>query len=146
MEIEIGTVVVLKSGGPDMTVTRISLPQGDPRRNLYISAHQRPVGERGNNEDCPICGMMPRIDSSEAAVVATMHLAQQQWRTRHDAHIDLTVGAEITCVWAVDGEMRTETFPLDAVTDPRAEDAPDGGYRCRPWGRRHRRIVRREDV
>jgi hypothetical protein len=100
MEISIGSVVVLKGGGPKMTVTEI---------------HIHPNGNDVGSEACPICGPYPRIESSDALTMATMQLAQQTWRQRHDTHVDLKSHAAVTVVWMHQGACHTETFPIEAV-------------------------------
>lgn len=125
MDIAIGTVVVLKSGGPRMTVIEIRL------------AGQQSAS--GNGDGCPICGPVPRLDSNEASVLATMSLAQQQWRTRHDAHVDLKSGSLIQCCWIVDGKLEDAVFPMESLCDPEADDAPICCYRHR----RRRRVIGR---
>lgn len=101
-KIEIGSVVVLKGGGPKMTV-------------VGIAVHPNGGDSVARGEGCALCGAYPRIESSEAQVTATMMLAQQQWRTRHDAHVSLDSHTTLQCDWMRDEEHESGTFPLEAV-------------------------------
>lgn len=103
---KIGSVVRLKSGGPLMTVV-----------GIQVSGTQAAQTPAQNNGGCPMCGPYPKMDSSEGAVMATIILAQQQWRTRHDAHVKFDSETTVQVTWMTNGEAREGHVPLEALVE-----------------------------
>ena len=120
MTIEVGSVVVLRSGSLKMVVKELHLQEGKPL----------------NNNECAICGPYPRLESSEPQVMATMILAQQTWRQRHDAHAKLATVAHVTCSWMYDGRVDDGTFPVEALIEVGDASSGDAEAPVRPARKR----------
>jgi uncharacterized protein DUF2158 len=103
-KIAIGDVVVLKSGGPLMTVVAIEASE-----------------EMVQTTDCPLCGRYPQLGMGVSDGQGAIATAQQLWHTRHDTHSNAVAGAKITCGWIYDGTYRTETFSVEMLTNEEDE-------------------------
>lgn len=124
IEMYVGSVVRLKSGGPRMTVAHIAAVS-EQKTPECVRCGPYPLGAKASPHFSPAPAV---VDT--AAVDAAICQAQQLWRTRHEQHGRSCSNGMVTCVWFArqerhEGEFAYEMLePAEHGVDDELEMAP----------------------